>query len=679
MMQKARLTRTIAMSVFRRVFFLLVFVCVSAAPASCYAWSNYFRFVNNFNFPLVLSINPTTSSVNNECGGGTTGVEVGSRSMSCKFEFQTETFHRPSNEGTITIAKKSDPSSYCVFPYSYTLSIFSYFDMRSEVFSEPTCYGDLTSKEFSVVNDHNQALPRPLVGDVILGMDQGNSYKFTQSLSEADCGGKGGDNCIIASPDLTSSYLSNGSTLQESIVLQNELARYEPLNFEQLLGSHNAAISAYYTGSQSNYNMSHGDPDNYLPLTDQLNAGLRQIELDIEWYKDAITVCHNHISKNLGWVLCDDDFPLQGDGKNPRSAFLNEIKSWIEKNPHAFVIIYLDANLPITGHVAELDTALSLLEPYIFTPAMAAQYYHVIGNTLPTSRLTQDDLVHRFKKNIIVTNDNNVDDIKTSRYVFTNIENINLPPLEEDGVDTFLQSNYSFCGDAGKYSNVKNLFSDDPLHYNLLRINADRTTINYISCVGSKDADRCVDYYTTQNIPNFLNCPLNIFSTNMFGFTCDANSCNHHPTDPRLYSFLWSWDLGYPLTKTNGSDVAYINPNTGHFQNAPLVLNNVYSVLCVRSVQQQTPIAPLPWYLETMTITDLKNVYSAAQAVCARSGGSFAVPVTSYWLNDALNLINPQGKINPYNVLVNYENLAGEWTPNVTNLKRGRSLVMKKT
>ena len=128
-----------------KFFFVLVLSIGSVSPAACYAWSNYFRFVNNFNFPLVLTINEAVSNVNNLCGGGTSNIDVGPHSLSCEFEFNTNPLHWPNNTGTITIAKKDDPGSYCVFPYTYTESILSYFDMRSEILSEPTCYGNLKS------------------------------------------------------------------------------------------------------------------------------------------------------------------------------------------------------------------------------------------------------------------------------------------------------------------------------------------------------------------------------------------------------------------------------------------------------------------------------------------------------------------------------------------------------
>lgn len=654
-----------------RLVKLTPFLMLSLAiiiPNVSYAWSNYFRLVNNFNVPFVITISPAVSDVNNLCGGSISNVEVNPHSFSCEFEFNTNIFHVPNNAGTITITKKEDPASFCVFNYSYTESILSYFDMRSENIASPTCYGNLKSKELSVVNDHNQALPRPLVGNLILGMDQGKSYQFTQSLSENDCGGRGGDNCIIASPDLDTVYVNNGSSLKQSIVLQNELDRYEPLNFEQMIGSHNSAISAHYTKSTSDYNMSRVDPDSYLTLTEQLNAGLRQIELDIEWYNNAVTVCHNHISKDIGPILCDGDPALKG-------TVLNEIKSWVAKNPEALIILYLDVNLPLTGHIAELDDALATLEPYVFTPDMAQQYYHISHNTLPLSQLTQDDVIRKYNKNIIITNDNNVEDVKASKYVFINTETVNVPPLEEHGVDTILQSKYAACSNIDKYSHVKNLYSDDPNHLNMLRVNADRTTINYLSCVESKSPEDYSDYFTTANISNMLNCPLNVFSTNMFGFTCDSNNCDNHPTDPRLYSFLWSWKLGYPLIN-HGSDIAYIDSKSGHFENEPLTAGDMYRVLCMKPMQQQSPTAPLEWTIETVKVGDLNNVATIAQDICKQKGGIFAVPTTSYWMDDAMTVIHAE-KQDQYKILVNYQKINGHWTPNLNYAKVGQSLVRK--
>lgn len=637
---------------------IVLFVTALLITVPSYAWSNFFRFVNNFNVPMTLSIQPTLATVNSSCGN-INNIPVAAYSQSCELEFTTAqpNWHTPmaGNSGTITIAKQADPTSYCTYryDYSYTVLPYSYFDLHSEKMALQSCHGNLHPTEISAVNDHNEALPRPLTGSVVVNVDAEKAADATESLSQADCGEEGGDNCLIASPDLTTVYTADGSSLAESLVLQTELDRYEPLNFEQFIGSHNSAVSQHYTRSTAPLDLNHADPDHYLTVTDQLNSGVRQLELDIEWLGDAVTICHTDSSLDPNGKLCV--------GNDSMGSVVAEIKNWAQKHPSALLLIYLDVHKPLTGHVNDLDDVFAQLDPMIFTPAMAAQNYHSPSNTLPAFQFSQADLIQKYKTNIIIVNDNDTDNLKLSRYVFIAMQNSAAKPLTENGVDTYFASKYAACSDASKYSNMQKLYGDDPNRYNLLRLNAGRTVLNYVSSVGNLSPDQYVNYFTTKNLAGILSCPVNVFSTSMLGFTCGDDDCTSHPTDPKLMTFLWSWSLGYPL-KSTGSTIAYINPSNGHFENDQLVQGNSYAVLCNHSTVQQTPIAPLQWYVENITLDDINNASQLAEAACQKTNGVFAVPTTSYWMSDVMTLLNISN-VNS-KVLVNYQHNQDEWVPN---------------
>ncbi|ODN43563.1 PI-PLC domain-containing protein [Piscirickettsia litoralis] len=310
----------------KKKYLTTCFIFTLAFSSTSFSWSNYFRFVNNFNYPVIVSITPDAgwydpSGIHNLCNSAKNNT-VADQSVSCEYQFTDGKMNwysqYGSNEGIIKVSKKDDTTSYCTFHYYYSRSSYkSYFDVRSEKISLPDCHGQFSQKEFSVVTDHNKALARPLDGNVIFNIDGLKAAEVTESLSQADCGGKGGDNCIIFSPDLNKKYINNGSSLEEMLGLQAKLSENEPLNFEQFLGGHNSAVSRHYTGSNSPYNLSYSDPDAYSNLTDQLNEGVRQIELDIQWYNNKIVLCHNHVSdlsimKN---ILCADSYPVVGDNK----------------------------------------------------------------------------------------------------------------------------------------------------------------------------------------------------------------------------------------------------------------------------------------------------------------------------------------------------------------------------
>ncbi|MCW5589805.1 MAG: hypothetical protein KIT27_09110, partial [Legionellales bacterium] len=537
---------------------------------------------------------------------------------------------------------------------------YSYFDLHSEVFGQAQCHGNLLVNEISVINDHTKALVRPLTGNVILNIDATKAAETTQSLSEADCGGNQGDNCVILSPDLTHVDKEDSSNLAQSLYWQNQLDRFEPLNFEQFLGTHNSAVSPYYTHSNSDYNLSYGDPDNYATITEQLNSGFRQIELDIEWDQNNIIECHDHVSSSIQGILCAGNDGLIGSDPNTHYPLV-EIKNWLTQHPHQLIILFLDVNLPLTNHIKELDQTLAYLEPYIFTPQLAQQYFSVAGNTLPAYLLSTDSLTEQFHKNIIIVATSDIADMQTSRYVFTRVLKSKLEPLAEKSVHDFL-SNGIACSGLAKYSAIVPFFENT--HTNLIRINGDRTVLGYISSVGNQSPDSYNDYFTPFNIANLQSCPVNILSMNMLGYTCDSNQCQFHPTDPRLATVLWSWQLGYPLQK-NGATIAYIDPKDKRFKNDPLQIGQSYSVLCY-----QKPLTPLTeptqslmWFIvANMTVDNLNTVSQTAMQLCQQRGGIFATPTTRYQFDDMLTMLG--NVTQPLLLNYQYDKSSKKWIAN---------------
>ncbi|ODN43565.1 hypothetical protein [Piscirickettsia litoralis] len=294
-------------------------------------------------------------------------------------------------------------------------------------------------------------------------------------------------------------------------------------------------------------------------------------------------------------------------------------------------------------------------------------YFNV--SSLPAYKLTAKILINKYHKNIVIVNDDGSSgggpDLTKSQYVLTAIDHSQATPLIHRSIDGFLPNKIKCVNNTSKYQRINKFYSDDSNHYNLFRMNADRTTINYVSSVGNKKPDQYSDYFTTGNIANLQACPVNIYAMNMLGFTCGSSSCDTHPTDPRLYSFLWSWGLGYPL-RSSSSKIAYINPKTKHFENEEIIANNKYSVLCYKRpvLGQITPMASLNWYIKSIDFSQANK--RDLVKLCNASGGYFATPVTSYWMDDVLTKF----KANNRYLLVNYQYQNGQWIAN-----DGKSLV----
>ena len=183
-----------------------------------------------------------------------------------------------------------------------------------------------------------------------------------------------------------------------SLRFQRILQRDLPLVRSTMIGTHNSAIAqAYGYGIEQGYiegllnvTLFQGDDlgegvSQFLSVTDQLNLGLRHIEIDItsgyfepvekhpEWpHLDDIFVCHSPVPLDpetilkveaaarkrhidLGW----DARNLSCAGTNvPYRAMLDEVAAWMAKPEHAdeVVVLYLDTK-PLTVQFASQTKA----------------------------------------------------------------------------------------------------------------------------------------------------------------------------------------------------------------------------------------------------------------------------------------------------------------------------------
>ena len=171
-----------------------------------------------------------------------------------------------------------------------------------------------------------------------------------------------------------------------SLAFQRWLQLNASFNTYQFPGSHNSHISmAYGFGIEYHYlsalnngnRLSFGETsdlhleegtDQYLSIIDQLNMGIRHIEIDINWgpYIDPlnvsshIVICHTPVVDPIipatieSWAdernitLNYDPLHLACQKQHiPLEDSLNDIKQWLDANPNEFVIIYYDTKWPI--------------------------------------------------------------------------------------------------------------------------------------------------------------------------------------------------------------------------------------------------------------------------------------------------------------------------------------------
>lgn len=125
----------------------------------------------------------------------------------------------------------------------------------------------------------------------------------------------------------------NERWVQRVLALQMDLDRTEPLGRSTFLYTHNSYNSAAYANAGRYW-----DPNHQLSITEQLNLGVRALELDVHWTlgakaKKELLLCHG-TSKHLGCSLFD----------RPLSEALSEIRQWLLLPEHQrqVLMIYLE-------------------------------------------------------------------------------------------------------------------------------------------------------------------------------------------------------------------------------------------------------------------------------------------------------------------------------------------------
>ena len=629
-----------------------------------------FKFVNNSGETINISVKSTSgnwfnrayiSKHNKNVLSTSERIPPYSSSQTIIIQNGKKKFYSlPQSEGTIILNKTGPVPGECVYRYSYktTRSILSIYKKHSVIFQKPACSGSLNTNQLSVISEEIKAMSRDILHNKAIGLLPLQPTKQPRMIAQNDCGETDVSNCIILSPDPVD-LTNNKSSLWQSLSLQAEINYREPLNFEQFIGTHNAAISPNYTDHNSRLNLNNIDPNQILTFTEMLNSGIRHLELDIASNGKEIIICHDHVSSTILPVLCQSNSPLTGG--NPKKRYpLVEIKEWIEKNKDALIIIQLDINRPIDKNLDSLYKDLKTLQKYIFTPKMAQDIFGTGNNIFPGDKISASDIINKYNKNIFIVA-NAIPYLEGSPYIFTNRRWKAIMVQQASKIDIIRPI-------QKKYDAVQTIFKDTSLHRGLFRVYSDRTAIGFLE---EKPSSRTLSYiYTAKNLRQLMHYPINIFAVDMWGFTCNSSQCRTHPSDPRFHAMLWSWDTGYPITRGAGK-LAHISATTHRFQNKKIEENKTYEILCVHqpSIAMRSPIGDLQWFtvskkISKMEIADLNTTIKTFETLCASSGGTFAAPVTSYWMNDVVDhLVKKSGR----DILINYQYINNKWVPNSNN------------
>ena len=340
-------------------------------------------------------------------------------------------------------------------------------------------------------------------------------------------------------------FASRGLALQRALTYDDRLARHT------LIGSHNSAISLAYgfgiemDGFETLLNKTLYDNDDLgegvdssFTLKDQLNMGLRHLEIDITagyfelpWPKpNDFFVCHSPLPLSPQQVAAVEAAALRQGvhlGKwNPaklscletrvplRTAFL-EVKTWLDAHPEEVVVLFLDTK-PLTMVERAQANAMSALIRDVFNESVWSARDGDRDTLLNT---THAELIARGKRLYIEDHEdayNKADDpIVFASAIWSH---------QFGASDLSAFPACTISGDADWYTNVagtarpfaRGLYDDgSTLHdggatHDALRANATRCGVNVVS-------------------PNYV-----------------------QPRD--MAAFVWTWDAGEPAAAAMGAD-----------------------------------------------------------------------------------------------------------------------------
>lgn len=407
--------------------------------------------------------------------------------------------------------------------------------------------------------------------------------------AEHDCNGP--HNCLIFSDD--------AGWAAQALALQSDMADTVPLNQHQFVATHNSAVSTHY--------IKNGIDDlvalnQSLSLTEQLNAGVRSLELDVVYSNKDFRICHFHTDSDPD-LLCFNNASLR--------SVLGEVRQWLDSNPHQVVMLYLDVNHPLSNQqVQQVDQMLQgIFSARLYTVADAyglplAKESNRYAQPLPVAQISFDKL-RRLGKQVIVS----------AHKEFDNSPQVFMHVLNDTGLAGYLKG-----GDTCQQRDVA-AFADS-MHHTLWRINGDRSLASAVV----KESD----YITVESLWGLKQCPLNLYS---------MDKLQHN--DARLVAQVWSWQPGFPLPQTNvaAKPYAILSAATGRLQNK-VELPDITSVLCYQASTQQWQALMLP------SEPDVRALVVRAKQVCRAAGAVFAAPINSYQMMAARLVVTQPTLVN---------------------------------
>jgi hypothetical protein len=312
-----------------------------------------------------------------------------------------------------------------------------------------------------------------------------------------------------ASADLEN-YIED-SWQYRALILQSKIDIGTPLVDASILFTHNSFNSSHYANAAS-----YLDPNHIHSITEQLDLGVRMLELDSHWYSGAIRVCHGQ-SKHEGCSAADG---LLEDR-------IAEVNSWMRRPEHADQVVFIYIQDVLDNHYAE---ASAILEKYfgekIYAPGSC-------GQQIPRD-LTKADILNSGKQ--VLVYGRGYDCAETTGTSWG--QNVYTGFFETDITDL-----------SPSPSCTSETFTPETIANNIVRIYEDSTTLS--EWFGSPPKDIDAAYMKTM-----VDCGINIVGLDQLKYN-----------DPRHLAAIWSWNQNEPNNAGSGEDCAS-HKDTGRINDA---------------------------------------------------------------------------------------------------------------
>lgn len=160
----------------------------------------------------------------------------------------------------------------------------------------------------------------------------------------------------------SASAAADPAWVKRSLALQYELGSDVGFRNAPWIGTHNS----YNSQAEMGPTLSAQDSNQQIPIVDQLDEGMRSIEIDVHWFAKAEeggrapVVCHARPASE-GHAGCTVEKPL--------GPVLDDVAAWLRANPDEVVMLYLESHLENTeGHDRAADVVEQKLGDLLFRP-----------------------------------------------------------------------------------------------------------------------------------------------------------------------------------------------------------------------------------------------------------------------------------------------------------------------